>query len=404
MKNPSPLRVHSLLILCGVLFTASAPSQVPGGPPTGRGGRGGFAPGTLLGGQMIEQGDTNGDQHLTQTEMADLAEAWFDRLDPDRSGSLNRDQFSGGFSVLLAPPQGGGRGGPGGRGGRGGGPGGFMGGILFAAADSDKDGRVSRAEFEGVLERWATEFDQDRDGSVDRTELSAGLNAALPLPRRGGFGGGTPEPDDNTGFTSIFDGKSLSGWDGDPRYWRAEAGEIIGESTTEVPVEQNTFLIWRGGTTRDFELKVEFKISDGSNSGVQYRSEVLSDVGKWALKGYQADMDSANNFTGMVYEERGRGFLAPRGQFARRTAGGSKLIGTVGDSDALKAFIKPGDWNQLHIIARDGFITQSINGHLMSALLDEDDNVRAREGVLGLQIHTGPPMKLQFRNVFYKQL
>src|SRR5206468_7366672 len=132
-------------------------------------------------------------------------------------------------------------------------------------------------------------------------------------------------------------------------------------------------LIWRGGTTRDFELKVEFNISEGSNSGVQYRSSVVPEVGKWALKGYQADMDGANQFTGMIYEERGRGFLAPRGQFARIAGGGQKkliaavgdngggqkkLIAAVGDSEALKGFIKQGDWNQLHLIARGATLLQ----------------------------------------------
>src|SRR5262245_20693123 len=194
-------------------------------------------------------------------------------------------------------------------------------------------------------------------------------------------------------------------WDGDPKIWRVENGAIIGETTAENPITVNTFLIWRGGTTRDFEFKVDFKLSDGSNSGVQYRSSVVSDVGQWTMKGYQADMDGANQFTGMIYEERGRGFLAQRGQFARVASGGqTKLIDTVGDAETLKAFIKSGDWNQLHIIARGGTIIQSINGHVMSALVDEDEQGRALEGLLGLQIHVGPPMKLQFRNLLFKRL
>ena len=167
----------------------------------------------------------------------------------------------------------------------------------------------------------------------------------------------------------------------------------------------NTFLIWRAGTTRDFEFKADFKLSDGANSGVQYRSSIVSDAGKWTMKGYQADMDGANQFTGMIYEERGRGFLAPRGQFARVASDGkTKLIATVGESDALKAFIKQGDWNQLHIIARGGALIQSVNGHVMSALVDEQEQGRALEGLLGLQIHVGPPMKIQFRNLLFKTL
>ena len=98
------------------------------------------------------------------------------------------------------------------------------------------------------------------------------------------------EPDDNAGFVPIFDGKTLNGWDGDPRFWRVENGEIVGETTPEKVVKQNNFLIWRGGTVKDFELKVEFRLN-GTNSGIQYRSTELPDVGKWVLKGYQADID-----------------------------------------------------------------------------------------------------------------
>src|SRR5690606_13357487 len=116
------------------------------------------------------------------------------------------------------------------------------------------------------------------------------------------------------GFTSIFDGASLDGWDGDPAHWRAEAGSIVGESTEDQPLEQNTFLIWRGGRPADFELQLEYRINS-TNSGLQYRSVELPEVGTWVLKGYQADIDAENRYTGQIYEERGRGFLALRGQF-----------------------------------------------------------------------------------------
>ena len=113
-------------------------------------------------------------------------------------------------------------------------------------------------------------------------------------------------------------------------------------------------------------------------------------AGALALLPAAAKADYANQFTGMIYEERGRGFLAPRGQFARIAGGGQKkLIAAVGDSEALKGFIKQGDWNQLHLIARGATLLQSINGHLISALVDEDEGGRALEGLLGLQIHTG---------------
>jgi hypothetical protein len=210
--------------------------------------------------------------------------------------------------------------------------------------------------------------------------------------------------DDDAGFAPIFDGKSLTNWDGDPDFWRAEEGAIVGQSTVEKPLKANTFVIWRGGTTRDFELKLDFKMT-GGNSGVQYRSVPLPDVGKYVLKGYQADMDADARYTGMLYEERGRGFMAERGRFTRIAPGGErKLVGSPGEADALKAEIKTADWNQLHIIARGSTVIHVINGRIMSVCVDEDEQGRTPEGLMGLQLHTGPPMKVEFRNIRFKKL
>ena len=157
----------------------------------------------------------------------------------------------------------------------------------------------------------------------------AAPQATTPAPQgRGGAGGVYPEyePDDDEGFVPIFDGKTLTGWDGDTTFWRAENGEIIGESTPEKVVKTNSFLIWRAGTVKDFELKTEFRIS-GTNSGIQYRSVELPDVGKWVLKGYQADIDFVGEYLGNVHEERGRKpghvVLAKRGMLTRISAGPS---------------------------------------------------------------------------------
>lgn len=224
-------------------------------------------------------------------------------------------------------------------------------------------------------------------------------------PRPAGRGPRAAIPDDNTGFTPIFDGKTLNDWDGEPGFWRVEDGVLIGETTPEKQLKMNTFIIWRGGTTADFELKAEFKLTENANSGVQYRSTALTDVGKHVLKGYQADIDGKSNYTGMLYEERGRGFVAPRGQFVRMAEGGvPKLIGSPGESDTLKSFIKIADWNHLHIIARGIVITHVINGRVMSMCIDEDAKGRAMEGLLGLQLHVGPPMKVEFRNILLKKL
>ena len=206
------------------------------------------------------------------------------------------------------------------------------------------------------------------------------------------------------GFEAIFDGESLDGWDGDPEHWRAEDGMIVGESTADSPLERNTFLIWRGGQPANFELVLDYRISS-TNSGVQYRSAEVPDVGRWVLKGYQADIDIENRFTGQVYEERGRGFLALRGQ-ATYVAPGEKarVVANIGDGDTLKALVKNGDWNRLHIIARDNVLIQVLNDQLMSMVFDDDPEHRAMKGLLGVQLHTGPPMKIELRNVMLKLL
>ncbi len=229
--------------------------------------------------------------------------------------------------------------------------------------------------------------------------------ALAAAPQQPGPGRRAPVPDDDAGFQPIFDGKTLEDWDGDPVFWRVENGAIVGESTPEKVLKQNTFLIWKGGRLGDFELKLEFRLSEAANSGVQYRSVRLPDVGPWVMKGYQADMDGRHTYTGMVYEERGRGFLAPRGQIARVSEDGvRKLIGSPGEPDALKAFLKPEDWNQLHIIARGNILIHVVNGRLMSLLVDEDPRGRSMEGLLGLQLHAGKPMRVEFRNIRLRKL
>jgi hypothetical protein len=228
--------------------------------------------------------------------------------------------------------------------------------------------------------------------------------AAAAKPRPGGRGPRGAAPDDNVGFKAIFDGRTLAGWEGEAGFWRAEDGVLIGETTEEKKLKQNTFILWRGGTVADFEFKAEFRLTEGANSGVQYRSTNLKEVGPFVLKGYQADMDGKSNFTGMLYEERGRGFVAPRGQAVRMEDGGvAKLMGSPGDNESLKALIKPGEWNQIHIIGRGNVLAHLINGRVFALCVDDDSKGRAMEGMLGLQLHVGPPMKVEFRNILLKQ-
>jgi len=158
----------------------------------------------------------------------------------------------------------------------------------------------------------------------------------------------------------------------------SKMGAIVGETTKEHQPKQNTFIIWRGASPANFELRLDYKLT-GFNSGIQYRSIELPDI-KWAMKGYQADIDGEQRYTGQIYEERARGFLALRGQFTYIPEGKKPgLVGSLGDSDALKEFIKPTDWNSLHILARSNTLVQVLNGHVMSMLID-DDTAGAEDG------------------------
>jgi hypothetical protein len=208
---------------------------------------------------------------------------------------------------------------------------------------------------------------------------------------------------EESGFQSIFDGKSLAGWDGDPGFWRAENGAIVGQTAADKQPKQNTFLIWRGGSPADFELKLQFKLT-GFNSGIQFRSIELPNI-KWAMKGYQADMDGEQKYTGQIYEERGRGFVAMRGQITY-IADGKKpgVLGSLGDANELKSVIKSEDWNDLDVLARGNTIVQLINGRVTSMLIDDDTANRRMDGLIGIQIHVGPPMKIEARNIRIKKL
>jgi len=243
--------------------------------------------------------------------------------------------------------------------------------------------------------------------------LLAALAIAIPL-----FAQQQSQPtqgtSDETGFSPIFDGKTLTDWDGDPVYWRAENGSLIGEIVPGKEITENTFVTWRGGPDKgvmtDFEIKMDYKITDRGNSGVNYRSSMVPGK-KYALMGYQFDIDGklrntgTTRHTGNNYEERGRTFMALRGQITRATdAGKRQIIGTLGDYSELAKLIKENDWNSLHIIARGNTIIHILNGQVMDVLIDEDPKNRAPSGLLAMQVHVGPPMKVEFRNIRMKKL
>lgn len=243
--------------------------------------------------------------------------------------------------------------------------------------------------------------------------LTAGLETACQAQRK---------KEKKDGFVQIFDGKTLNGWEGDPTYWRAENGVLIGEITPATLLKTNSFIIWRGGEPGDFELKGEFNITQDGNSGINYRSEQLTDI-PFALRGYQADIDGKNRYTGQNYEERKRTTLAYRGQKttiqpyvgANTPEGvrsnvknnawtGLAVTGSLGSSDSLKTFIKSEDWNSFRLVIKGNHLQHYINGVLMSDVTDEDTINGKSKGLLGIQVHVGPPMKVQYRNLMLKQL
>jgi hypothetical protein len=208
---------------------------------------------------------------------------------------------------------------------------------------------------------------------------------------------------DEEGYQSLFDGKSLTGWDGNPEFWRVEDGTITGQTTAEKPTKGNTFIVWRGGDLGDFELKLQYKII-GGNSGIQYRSFEVPGS-RWVVGGYQADFDASRGYAGSIYGEKFRGMLASRGQ---KTVIGAdhkpSVAGSVGDPKELQGQIKEEDWNDYEVSARGFQFTQKINGVLMAEMADDDTAQRRASGILALQLHAGPPMKVQFRNIQLKKL
>ena len=204
------------------------------------------------------------------------------------------------------------------------------------------------------------------------------------------------------GFKKLFDGNSLKGWKGDTTVWRVQDNTIIGETTAEHPIQSNTFLIYDKEQPGDFELVAEFKITESGNSGIQYRSSSVDSL-PFTLKGYQADIDGTNVYTGQNYEERGRGFLAKRGENAVLEKDKKpQITSMIADPDSLKSLIRNGDWNEVRIVAKGNILRHFINGNLMSNVADNDTKLRKLKGLIGFQVHAGPPMKVEYRNMRIK--
>ncbi len=254
-----------------------------------------------------------------------------------------------------------------------------------------------------------------------------------------GPGGGFRQPDpldfnDHEGWTQLFDGKTLKNWDGNPEVWHVEDGVIVGVSSLEKP-SGTTNLIYRGGQFSNFALKLEIKLEgEGANGGIQFRSanvppaprrlsadqlaqmseeqkqrlqqvnELRQKNARWNMKGYQADMDARNRYSGQIYEQDSpRGIIAWRGQVVETAKGKNpRLIATLGNADDLAGFVKPGEWNQLEIVAMGKQVTVILNGHMMASLVDNDPTYAQAKGLIGLEIEGGGNLRILHRNIWLK--
>ncbi len=204
---------------------------------------------------------------------------------------------------------------------------------------------------------------------------------------------------------SLFDGKTLNGWKGNPDVWSVKDGALTA-TLSAGQFKYNTFLIWQegdqDGVVSDFELTCKYKMV-GNNSGIQYRSKVI-DAEKFILGGYQADIDASLKYSGINYEEKGRGILAQRGQRVTIAADGMKKVEQFGDADELGKKIRVDDWNDYRVVAQGNRLQHFINGELMSEVIDEQSDKASTAGVLGFQAHQGPAMEVQFKDILLKTL
>ena len=202
------------------------------------------------------------------------------------------------------------------------------------------------------------------------------------------------------GFTSLFNGKDLSGWDGDPKLWKVENGIVIGTCEGPDSFKHNTFLVWRGGQVKDFELRATVRIIGDNNSGIQYRSRTIPEAGPWAITGYQCDIHPAIEHTGMTYEERGRGIFGLNGKNVMLDPEGDRWL--LSEHDPVK--IEVSQWNEYMVIARGNHLIHKVNGMVTSELIDHHESGRALEGLLAIQLHRGNPNRVEIKELRIKPL
>ncbi len=212
-------------------------------------------------------------------------------------------------------------------------------------------------------------------------------------------------PAEPAGMKCLFNGKDLTGWDGDPRLWSVRDGVIRGETTAENAATGNTFLICKEAKTGDFELRLSFRCSSTNNSGIQYRSKHITE-GKvrnpWVVRGYQHEIRNEQNFpsvSGFIYDEGGkRGRICLVGEKATWTDDGKKVSGTLITEPEFQKLFKLDDWNDVVILAKGNHIQHYLNGRLILDFTDHPD-LALREGILALQLHAGKPMWAEYKNI-----
>jgi hypothetical protein len=202
-------------------------------------------------------------------------------------------------------------------------------------------------------------------------------------------------------YKELFNGRDLTGWEGDKRLWSVQDGLLTGQTTADTKIEKNTFCIWTGGEVGDFELEATFRLEGDNNSGVQYRSQKYPKNGPYAIIGYQADIHPAPNYIGMLYDEGGRGIAAERGQKVTLGTGDAKDVKPLKVKDEAP---KLSDWNTLEVRAVGNHLVHKFNGEVTVDVTDNDPENAEAKGLLALQVHAGPPMKVQFKSIKLRPL
>ncbi|WP_254508299.1 3-keto-disaccharide hydrolase [Anatilimnocola floriformis] len=218
-------------------------------------------------------------------------------------------------------------------------------------------------------------------------------------------------PPEGEGMKSIFNGKDLTGWDGDPRLWSVKDGVLHGETTAENVAKGNTFIIWKDGTTKDFELRLSFKMNASNNSGIQYRSKHITEKpsNNWVVRGYQHELRNETKFpntSSFIYDEGGkRGRICLVGEEATWETDGKKVKKSdLIDQAGFDKLMKLDDWNDVVIIGKGKNIQHFLNGRLILDFTDNNPDLALSEGILALQLHAGKPMWVEFKNIRIREI